>query len=165
MSRSRRVYHPQRWRANDALAYRHNPPANERPGRALYVANVDAAWWTLNTPPKFCDSANFSFAPDTLARVDRSPRWDWNINSFVNRSRKAQLPECIVRCNEIDLRREEPWKRGPPGECTGHGGFVRDVERLISALEKKRSPRFLIYSKNYMQLPPPPSAPASASRR
>lgn len=39
------------------------------------------------------------------------------------------------------------------------------VERLIFAIEKKRSPRFLIYSKNYMQLPPPPSAPASVSRR
>lgn len=33
---------PRRWRANDALTYRHNPPANERPSYGPYVPNERA---------------------------------------------------------------------------------------------------------------------------
>lgn len=39
---------PRTWRANGALTYRHNPPANERPSRGPYVLNERA-------PPRLMD--------------------------------------------------------------------------------------------------------------
>lgn len=66
---------PRRWRANDALTYRHNPPANERPSHGPYprwMSELRRAWWTLNTPSKFRDSSNFFGRALSLARLFRS---------------------------------------------------------------------------------------------
>lgn len=66
---------PRRWRANDALTYRHNPPANERPSHGPYprwMSERRRAWWTLNTPSKFRDSSNFFGRALSLARLFRS---------------------------------------------------------------------------------------------
>lgn len=225
---------PRRWRANDALTYRHNPPANERPSHGPYprwMSERRRAWWTLNTPSKFRDSSNFfgralslarlfrsiAFAIDRARRVrtTRRPLRDSNINyEIMQNSRFDTLLFAIVARlfiyiymytfiyiplewnylsfanlvdligffsgkgnNEIDQVRDGAGiRKSRPREARWRSApetfrVTSNVQWLIFTLEKEkkrkkeRSPRFLIYSKNYMQLPPPPSAPASASRR
>jgi len=59
MSRSRRANLPRRWRASDALTRPGTIRQQMREPDSLRALNERATWWSLNTPTKFCDSANF----------------------------------------------------------------------------------------------------------
>lgn len=90
---------PRRWRANDALTYRHNPPANERPSHGPYprwMSERRRAWWTLNTPSKFRDSSNFFGRALSLARLFRS------IAFAIDRARRVRATRRPLRDSNIN---------------------------------------------------------------